>query len=128
MRQARRPDPIRRALDGDTTTSRIRSSSPMPWEPKISFAALVREMMREDRKEAERGALCARDGDRVLDRNESFFAAESRVTVSMRRAPTLVSGIADRSVSVDRVAHDPMNDANTLTCATHVCRFITCQR
>ncbi|MBK5971113.1 MULTISPECIES: GDP-mannose 4,6-dehydratase [Thiorhodovibrio] len=40
------------------------------WEPEISFAQLVAEMMREDLKEAERDALCNREGYTVLQHNE----------------------------------------------------------
>jgi len=40
------------------------------WEPRTSFSELVREMMREDLKEAEKDALCSREGFRVLDRHE----------------------------------------------------------
>jgi len=60
-----RPTEVETLL-GDATKARDK----LGWEPKISFAALVREMMREDLKEAERDALCAREGYRVLDRNE----------------------------------------------------------
>jgi GDPmannose 4,6-dehydratase len=38
--------------------------------PRIGFRALVEEMMREDLKEAERDALCAHEGYRVLQRYE----------------------------------------------------------
>jgi GDPmannose 4,6-dehydratase len=40
------------------------------WETKITFAELVREMMREDLKDAEKDALCSREGFRTLDRHE----------------------------------------------------------
>jgi GDPmannose 4,6-dehydratase len=40
------------------------------WEPEISFAELVREMVREDLKEAERDALCRREGFATLNRHE----------------------------------------------------------
>jgi len=60
-----RPTEVETLL-GDATKARDK----LGWAPKISFAALVREMMREDLKEAERDALCAREGYRILDRNE----------------------------------------------------------
>ncbi|MCG6860865.1 MAG: GDP-mannose 4,6-dehydratase [Chromatiaceae bacterium] len=53
-------------LLGDASKARAK----LGWKPKTSFADLVREMMREDLKEAERDALCSREGYRVLDRNE----------------------------------------------------------
>ncbi|MBK1648887.1 GDP-mannose 4,6-dehydratase [Rhabdochromatium marinum] len=40
------------------------------WEPEISFEQLVAEMMREDLKEAERDALCHREGYAVHQHNE----------------------------------------------------------
>jgi GDPmannose 4,6-dehydratase len=40
------------------------------WKPEIGFTELVREMVREDLKEAERDALCSREGFRVLDHHE----------------------------------------------------------
>jgi len=40
------------------------------WSPQISFEALVQDMMCSDLAEAERDALCAREGYRVLERNE----------------------------------------------------------
>jgi len=40
------------------------------WETKITFPELVREMMREDLKDAEKDALCSRKGFRTLDRHE----------------------------------------------------------
>jgi GDPmannose 4,6-dehydratase len=40
------------------------------WEPLIGFDELVREMMREDMKQAERDALCRREGFQTLARNE----------------------------------------------------------
>jgi GDPmannose 4,6-dehydratase len=53
-------------LLGDASKARAK----LGWKPKTSFADLVREMMLEDLKEAERDALCSREGYRVLDRNE----------------------------------------------------------
>jgi GDPmannose 4,6-dehydratase len=53
-------------LLGDASKAREK----LGWEPAISFADLVREMVREDLAEAERDALCAREGYRVLERNE----------------------------------------------------------
>jgi GDPmannose 4,6-dehydratase len=40
------------------------------WTPETSFEDLVREMMREDLKEAERDALCRREGYQTPARNE----------------------------------------------------------
>lgn len=40
------------------------------WEPEIPFADLVAEMMREDLKQAERDALCNREGYPVHQHNE----------------------------------------------------------
>ncbi len=40
------------------------------WEPEISFDQLVAEMVREDLKEAERDALCHREGYRTHSRQE----------------------------------------------------------
>jgi GDPmannose 4,6-dehydratase len=40
------------------------------WVPETSFADLVREMMREDLREAERDALCRREGFRTLRQHE----------------------------------------------------------
>jgi GDPmannose 4,6-dehydratase len=60
-----RPTEVETLL-GDPTKARER----LGWKPKISFDELVREMMREDLKEAERDALCSREGYRVLERNE----------------------------------------------------------
>jgi len=53
-------------LLGDPTKAREK----LGWEPTTSFSELVREMMREDLKEAEKDALCSREGFRVLDRHE----------------------------------------------------------
>lgn len=54
------------ALHGDPTKARRQ----LGWQPRTRFPLLVAEMMREDLKEAERDALCARQGFRVLDRHE----------------------------------------------------------
>ena len=40
------------------------------WEPEVPFRELVAEMMREDLKEAERDALCRREGYATLKRQE----------------------------------------------------------
>jgi len=40
------------------------------WVPEISFTDLVREMMREDLKEAERDTLCRREGFKTLRQHE----------------------------------------------------------
>lgn len=53
-------------LQGDPTKARGK----LGWVPRITFSELVREMMREGLKEAERDAHCSREGVRVLDRNE----------------------------------------------------------
>jgi GDPmannose 4,6-dehydratase len=40
------------------------------WTPKVTFRELVSEMVREDLKEAERDALCKREGYRVMKYHE----------------------------------------------------------
>jgi GDPmannose 4,6-dehydratase len=60
-----RPTEVETLL-GDPTKAREK----LGWVPRIGFSELVREMMREDLKDAERDALCSREGFRVLDRNE----------------------------------------------------------
>jgi GDPmannose 4,6-dehydratase len=60
-----RPTEVETLL-GDPSNARDK----LGWEPKITFADLVREMICEDLKEAERDALCSREGFRVFDRNE----------------------------------------------------------
>lgn len=60
-----RPTEVETLL-GDATKARER----LGWKPQINFADLVREMVREDLKAAQRDALCSREGFRVLDRNE----------------------------------------------------------
>ena len=60
-----RPTEVETLL-GDPTKAREK----LGWEPKISFHELVSEMMVSDLREAERDALCAREGFRILDRNE----------------------------------------------------------
>ena len=47
-----------------------KAKAKLGWEPKITFADLVREMMREDLRDAERDALCSREGYRVMSHNE----------------------------------------------------------
>jgi GDPmannose 4,6-dehydratase len=59
-----RPTEVETLL-GDATKARVK----LGWVPRITFSDLVREMMREDLKEAERDALCSREGFRVLDRH-----------------------------------------------------------
>jgi len=61
-----RPTEVETLL-GDAAKARDK----LGWEPKISFAALVREMMREDLKEAERDALCARGLSRARPKRMS---------------------------------------------------------
>jgi GDPmannose 4,6-dehydratase len=53
-------------LLGDPSKARDK----LGWEPEIPFADLVAEMMREDLKEAERDALCSREGYAVHQHNE----------------------------------------------------------
>ena len=60
-----RPTEVETLL-GDPTKARER----LGWTPEIGFTDLVREMMREDLKEAERDALCRREGFRTLQQNE----------------------------------------------------------
>ena len=47
-----------------------RAKQRLGWEPKVTFRELVREMVREDLIEAERDALCRREGFRTFERNE----------------------------------------------------------
>jgi len=60
-----RPTEVETLL-GDPSKAREK----LGWQPQIAFEALVAEMMESDLNEAERDALCAREGYRVLDRNE----------------------------------------------------------
>ena len=60
-----RPTEVETLL-GDATKAREK----LGWVPKITFSELVREMVREDLKGAERDVLCSREGFRVLDRHE----------------------------------------------------------
>jgi len=53
-------------LLGDAT----KAHRQLGWSPKISFAELVAEMVREDLKVAERDALVRRHGYRTHERNE----------------------------------------------------------
>jgi GDPmannose 4,6-dehydratase len=53
-------------LLGDPSKARAK----LGWEPRISFHSLVKEMVREDLKEAERDALCHKAGYRVFDYHE----------------------------------------------------------
>ena len=60
-----RPTEVETLL-GDPSSARER----LGWQPEITFAELVREMVREDLKAAERDALCSREGFRVPEHNE----------------------------------------------------------
>ena len=60
-----RPTEVETLL-GDATKARDQ----LGWEPEISFRELVAEMMREDLKEAERDALCRKEGFTTLQRHE----------------------------------------------------------
>jgi len=60
-----RPTEVETLL-GDPSKARDK----LGWSPQVSFEELVRDMARSDLAEAERDALCAREGYRVLDRNE----------------------------------------------------------
>ncbi|MBK1631549.1 GDP-mannose 4,6-dehydratase [Thiohalocapsa halophila] len=60
-----RPTEVETLL-GDATKAREK----LGWSPQVSFQELVQDMMRSDLAEAQRDALCAREGYRVLDRNE----------------------------------------------------------
>ena len=53
-------------LLGDPT----RAAEKLGWKPRVRFAELVAEMMREDLKAAERDELCRREGFRVFDFHE----------------------------------------------------------
>jgi GDPmannose 4,6-dehydratase len=54
------------ALLGDASKARKK----LGWKPKVKFRELVKEMVREDFKLAERDELVKRHGHKVLDRNE----------------------------------------------------------
>ncbi|UHD15435.1 GDP-mannose 4,6-dehydratase [Thiocapsa bogorovii] len=60
-----RPTEVETLL-GDATKARER----LGWSPEIGFEALVAEMMRDDLKEAEKDALCRREGFNVAQRHE----------------------------------------------------------
>jgi GDPmannose 4,6-dehydratase len=60
-----RPTEVETLL-GDASKAREK----LGWEPQTSFAELVADMVRSDIAEAERDALCAREGFRTLERNE----------------------------------------------------------
>jgi len=60
-----RPTEVETLL-GDPAKARER----LGWVPEITFTELVREMMREDLKEAERDALCRREGFTTLQQHE----------------------------------------------------------
>ena len=53
-------------LLGDAAKAREK----LDWVPEVSFRELVSEMMREDLKEAERDALCHKEGFTTLQRHE----------------------------------------------------------
>jgi GDPmannose 4,6-dehydratase len=53
-------------LLGDPSKAREK----LGWKPRISFESLVKEMVREDLKEAERDALCHKAGYRVFEYHE----------------------------------------------------------
>ena len=60
-----RPTEVETLL-GDPTKAHAR----LGWKPRISFEDMVREMVAEDLKEAERDALVHRHGYRTFERNE----------------------------------------------------------
>jgi GDPmannose 4,6-dehydratase len=60
-----RPTEVETLL-GDPT----KAMETLGWQPKISFAELVSEMVREDLKRAERDELCRREGYRTCDNHE----------------------------------------------------------
>lgn len=60
-----RPTEVETLL-GDATKAREK----LGWAPEIGFTDLVREMMREDLKVAERDALCRREGYQTLRKGE----------------------------------------------------------
>jgi len=60
-----RPTEVETLL-GDPTKAREK----LGWQPEVSFEELVADMVQSDLAEAERDALCAREGYRVLERNE----------------------------------------------------------
>ena len=51
---------------GDATKAREK----LGWTPKITFAELVAEMVREDLKAAERDELIKKHGYQAIDRHE----------------------------------------------------------
>lgn len=53
-------------LLGDPSKAKAR----LGWEPRVTFAELVAEMVREDLKEAERDELCKAHGHKVLNHHE----------------------------------------------------------
>jgi GDPmannose 4,6-dehydratase len=60
-----RPTEVETLL-GDPTKAREK----LGWEPEVSFHDLVREMIREDLKEAQRDALCRKEGYATPERHE----------------------------------------------------------
>ncbi len=60
-----RPTEVETLL-GDASKARER----LGWTPQVSFGELVREMVREDMREAERDQLCRREGFMTLRHNE----------------------------------------------------------
>ena len=53
-------------LLGDPTKAKQK----LGWQPKVTFAELVAEMVRDDLKAAERDELVKRHGYNIFDRNE----------------------------------------------------------
>jgi GDPmannose 4,6-dehydratase len=53
-------------LLGDPTKAREK----LGWTPRITFDELVAEMVRSDLEEAERDALCKREGFQTFNRHE----------------------------------------------------------
>jgi GDPmannose 4,6-dehydratase len=60
-----RPTEVETLL-GDATKAREK----LGWTPKITFAELVAEMVREDLKAAERDELIKKHGFKAMDRHE----------------------------------------------------------
>jgi GDPmannose 4,6-dehydratase len=60
-----RPTEVETLL-GDASKAREK----LGWTPKISFAELVKEMVREDMESAQRDSLVTRAGYKAMDYNE----------------------------------------------------------
>jgi len=54
------------ALLGDPTKGKEK----LGWEPKVSFDALVKEMVQTDLEDAKKDELCQRAGFQVFNHNE----------------------------------------------------------